>query len=373
MKVLHVIDSGGFYGAEAMLLALCIEQRKCGIDCELLSMGNMRQPAKEIEERMRMHGIPVHVWRFSLFRSFSLIEKKSRWIEAQGFDLIHSHGYKGNVLFGLLGKKKRNIPLCSTVHGYTASKKFSKLWIYQKLDTWALKQLECCIFVSPVMLNNPSYNGISGDNCRVVVNGISETVGKELRADLEIMKRFVGDDYVVVSIGRMSAEKNFRELIEAFHKLKSTQAAVKLVLVGEGPLFPEIQAHIKHYVLEDHVFLPGYIDNASSVLALADVYVNCSTTEGFPITILEAFRAGCPVIASDIEANRFVLDEGRLGDIYHLGDCNELANKLVSYQNKSGKEIAQRAAELKQFFSENYTVKKMSENYASIYEELIST
>lgn len=101
MKILHLIDSGGLYGAERMLLTLVGEQVARGLSPLILSVGESAADDKPLEVEARRLGLPVKAWRmapgFNLRESWSII----RWARREQYQLMHSHGYKFNVLMGI--------------------------------------------------------------------------------------------------------------------------------------------------------------------------------------------------------------------------------------------------------------------------------
>ena len=104
LKVLHVIDSEGIYGAETMLLGLMVEQQRMGTKPILCRIGRRGGPEKAIEAEAATKGIAVARIRMSggpnPFGAFKILR-----VAAEGrVDLIHSHGYKGNILLAALAQ-----------------------------------------------------------------------------------------------------------------------------------------------------------------------------------------------------------------------------------------------------------------------------
>ena len=147
IKVLHLIDSGGLYGAEKMLLALVSEQIKHGIEPMIFSVGEPGIGPKPLEVEASRSGLPVTPWRMK--PGFNLMEalKIMRWATDHDYSLLHSHGYKFDILFGLLPIKIRGLPIISTVHGYVKAKFPRKIWFYELLDRIALRSVDHVIFV----------------------------------------------------------------------------------------------------------------------------------------------------------------------------------------------------------------------------------
>ena len=108
--------------------------------------------------------------------------------------------------------------------------------------------------------------------------------------------------------------------------LKETPAY--FVIVGDGHLKPKLEARIAELKIEECVKLIGQRHDVEEILAGSDVAVSTSDSEGFSNSILEAMRAGIPVVASDVEANRELFAERKFGFLFSPGDAENLAEKL---------------------------------------------
>ena len=127
MKVLHVIDSGGLYGAERVLLSLMKSHDKQDIEVELVSIGEPGVPEKALETEAGKHGLK---WRrFSLKAGPDIkgIRKVVSYAVENGVSVIHSHGYKVNTLLAILSAKNRPIPVLATLHGWTSAGKWNRI------------------------------------------------------------------------------------------------------------------------------------------------------------------------------------------------------------------------------------------------------
>ncbi|MFT6924622.1 MAG: CDP-glycerol glycerophosphotransferase [Psychromonas sp.] len=117
---------------------------------------------------------------------------------------------------------------------------------------------------------------------------------------------------VFITMGRLSVEKRQDKLIEAFAKIAPENPKAKLLLLGSGPLFNELQSMVKRLRIQEKVFFLGQIDNPFSLLKRADCFVLSSDHEGQPMVLFEAMILKKAIIATDIKSCRGVL-EGRSG------------------------------------------------------------
>jgi len=122
---------------------------------------------------------------------------------------------------------------------------------------------------------------------------------------------------VVVSVGRFRPEKNLRGFIDA--AALDTSCTTEYLMIGDGPQLSEL----KNYALKyEHVKFTGAVPNTEIPLYLcaADVLVNTSHSEGFPVSILEAMASGLPVVAPRICGVPEIVDDGVNGVLTIPGD-----------------------------------------------------
>ena len=173
MKILHIIDSGGLYGAEVMLLHLVAEQIKQGLDPTRASIGEKHIQEKPIETEALKRGFKVKKFRMRPGPNYLGAMQILRFVHSEGFAILHSHGYKGNIFFGFMPKFIRKIPIVSTIHGWTSTNNsFTKMKIYEWFDSKSLKYIDAIVLVSKAMKSHPRLKNQNGINFHVIPNGI---------------------------------------------------------------------------------------------------------------------------------------------------------------------------------------------------------
>ena len=174
MRVLHVIDSGGMYGAEVMLLNLVEEQIRQGLNPVIASIGDHHCGEKAIEVEARNRNFPVESFRMVPGPNFIGAWKILNYAKSTNCALLHSHGYKANILFGFFPKTIRRLPLMTTVHGWTSTETtFSRMRLYEWLDSLTLSRMDAVVLVNKGMLAHPKIAGRKTVNFYIVNNGIS--------------------------------------------------------------------------------------------------------------------------------------------------------------------------------------------------------
>ena len=142
---------------------------------------------------------------------------------------------------------------------------------------------------------------------------------------------------VVLGIGRLVAQKNFRLLVEAFARVRQ-HADIRLIILGGDESSAEQMAHRKELQelaaglgVGSDVDLPGYQPNPHRYLRAARMFVLSSDYEGFGNVIVEALLAGCPVVSSDCPSGPAeILDNGRYGLLTPVNDVEQLAAAIVA-------------------------------------------
>lgn len=368
MKILHVIDSGGLYGAEKMLLALVAEQVKQGLNPIILSVGDLSIDEKPIEIAAKKESLPLKSWRMkpglNLFEAWKII----KWATSEKIQVLHSHGYKFNILFTLIPRFIRGIPLITTIHGYVNPKQYTKMWCFEKTDQALLKFMDKVVVVSEPMLSLPCIRILSNDKVCFVNNGIPvEYKSGTLTSNME---NFLKKEAIkLIAVGRLAPEKAFDNLIQVIARLVSEEGFdLQLIIVGEGRERGALDELIKANLMENNIQLAGYFDDAGSIINAFDGLVISSKTEGLPITLLEAMRARSLIITTNVGGIPSVVD-AQSAVLIKPNSTNELYQALLRVcQNNVDVDALTKNAFVK--FNENFSAEVMAEGYFSVYSSL---
>ena len=134
----------------------------------------MHSGEKPLEIEARQRDFPVKTFRMRPGPNFIGAWKILNYAKSIDCHLLHSHGYKGNILFGFIPKKIRHLPLITTLHGWTSSgTTFSRMRLYEMLDSWSLSRMDAVVLVNEGMLAHPRLAGRNNVNFHIVNNGIS--------------------------------------------------------------------------------------------------------------------------------------------------------------------------------------------------------
>ncbi|BCS97098.1 glycosyl transferase [Desulfoluna limicola] len=373
IRVAHLIDSGGLYGAEVMLLSLVEEQVKMGIQPVIASIGDKKSGEKPLEKEARRRGVSVR--RFEMTPGPNLLGamRLIRFILTEGIDLIHSHGYKGNILLGFLPLSLRRVPMLTTIHGYTGSGGLNRMSLYESLDRFSHRFLDKTVLVNEKMRELPFFTKPARKGLAVINNGISlnnEGPLADPQGRIGQIDRFCRNGVAIGSIGRLSREKGFGDMIEALGILLESGVDARLVIIGEGTERQSLESQVARKGLTDRVLMPGYISDGKHLIPFFDFYVIASLTEGLPITLLEAMQARVPIVATSVGGIPQVIRHKKEGLLVDPKDPGQMAKAVFWAMGhpEARAEMIRRAARR---VASEYSAAKMADEYMTLYDALI--
>lgn len=133
---------------------------------------------------------------------------------------------------------------------------------------------------------------------------------------------------VILAVGRLTKQKDFPTLIRAFAQVLTNRPA-RLMILGEGVDRPMLEGLVKELGLEDHVSLPGFVENPYAYMKRAALYVLSSRWEGLPTVLIEALYCGRPIVATDCPSGpREILAGGQHGVLVPVGDVAALSHAI---------------------------------------------
>ncbi len=135
---------------------------------------------------------------------------------------------------------------------------------------------------------------------------------------------------VILSVGRLAAQKDYATLIRAFARVSASRRC-RLIILGEGGRRKALERLVGALGLADRVSLPGWVDNPFAFMSRAALFVLSSRHEGLPGVLVQALACGCPCVSTDCPAGPTeILQGGRLGPLVPVGDPVRLAEAMTA-------------------------------------------
>lgn len=139
-----------------------------------------------------------------------------------------------------------------------------------------------------------------------------------------------GSPPVFLGVGRLTEQKDFLTLIQAFAQLRQQKFA-RLIILGEGEDRSQLEAEIRRLELMEDIALPGFIDNPYAYMHRASAFVLSSRWEALPTVLIEAMACGCPVISTDCPFGpQEILEGGKNGALVPVGNVSALAKSMLN-------------------------------------------
>jgi len=277
-------------------------------------------------------------------------------------DLVATHSNKAGLL-GRFSAHSLRIPAVYTSHGFLFNGEKLNIsgYFYRLIEKAAARFSGAVIAVSESEYNKAVHlKVIPREKLVVVHNGIPDTALQALaKPELEPAR--------LIMIARFAEPKDHETLLQALGKLKDLPWSVQLV--GDGVKRAAAEALALNLGIAERVEFAGMLEDVEALLADSSLFVLSSRREGFPISILEAMRAGLPVVASDCGGISEAVEDGETGLLFPPGNVEALMScleKLIAnpeLRQKMG--LAGRRRYL-----EAFTLDHMVEKTSAVYKKI---
>lgn len=233
-------------------------------------------------------------------------------------------------------------------------------FIFLKLMSWAYKRSDAIVAVSDGVANDLSNRiNICRDMITTIYNPIvTPELLKSINSSEPLDHPWFQNSTipVIIAVGRLTSQKNFTLLINAFTKVINKIDA-NLFILGEGEMRSQLEDQIKHLNLQNKVELHGFVSNPYKWMSKSDLFVLSSKYEGFGNVLVEAMACGTPVISTNCPSGPSeILDNGKWGELVPINDIDTLSESIIRTLNNSNistKNLVERAKK----FSLNQAVK----------------
>ncbi len=234
--------------------------------------------------------------------------------------------------------------------------------VSKDLQTWLINRLK----VSPARITQ-IYNGVDSKR-------FSATLSQTIEYSPEGF--FSENVFVIGSVGRMEAVKDYPTLIRAFIRLlgaiPDAEKYMRLIIVGDGSSRSKCLEMVYQSGLEKLIWMPGERSDIPDLMRKMDLFVLPSLGEGISNTILEAMSCGLPVVATRVGGNVELIDESQSGALVEPGDEAALEKAILKYYIQP--ELLEKHGKFARIKIETcFSMSEMIESYMSIYDRLVES
>ncbi len=349
MRVLQLISTIGYYGAESVVCGLSRESHRLGHGTVVSTLTRKDRHSGTIVEKAQGAGIPAFDFPCSGRIDFSVLRSLRALIREQRIELIHSHNYKSNIYAYLaaLGKK---IPLVSTCHNWTVATR--SLRIYASIDQSLLRAFDKVIAVSDKVAGQLRLAGLPDSRVSVIANGIEIQEFETARPSVPAP---APGEITIGTACRMVPEKGIPDLLYSFAALLDRFPNIRLIIAGDGPNRQEFETIARKLGISGRVSFLGFQNDMPAIYA--------------SMSILEAMAAGKPVIATSVGAVPKVVTEN-VGVLIEPGSRHALQEALERMLASQPLRVSLGRAGY-ELVSRQFGVRTMTESYLDLYEDVL--
>ena len=306
-----------------------------------------------------------------LLRILYYWHRVSKYFKENNFDVVWLH----NPLFFKNGPFQRIlITIHTTYHGYIVQGLNPKIYYKSasKIERYCLNKVKEGRFTGVSLQVNKELEeiGIKKERITYIPNGVDTKRFKPSGNKKMLRKKFgiPEENLMILSVGRLSEQKQPLKLIEVFSKIETEIEDATLAIAGKGELLEGTKELAKEKKLKNVRFL-GYVDEKekTDLYACSDFYVMTSKYEGQPLTLLEAMSSGLPCIVSDIP-NLGIVEDAGCGIIVDFDDSGKAAEKIIAYLERDNLDHSKNARE---YVVNNMDWEIIARKYLEKFEEVI--
>ena len=368
MKILQLISSYGFFGAENVVLELSRQLSSGSVDNTLGVFENTANPHIELHKKAKKNNLKTVVFKCRGRFDLMTLGAIRSYVRKNNINIIHAHGYKSNI-YGFAAAKMCGTQIAATCHSWNSQD--ARTRFYYGLEKFILRWFGKVVAVSEDIGSELLKIMTDCRDISVIFNGID--TARFMAAEGAVREEFnIGKETKIVGVvARLSAEKGHSIFFEAAENVSRLLPDVKFMLVGDGRLRGELMALSEKKGLGEKVIFTGLRDDLPQIYAAMDIFVLPSLNEGLPMVLLEAMAARKPVIASRVGAVPKVVRTEEDGLLVEPGSSGVLADAIIRLL-KDEKLARQMADNANRKVAEEFSSRVMCSKYMSIYEELLS-
>jgi glycosyltransferase involved in cell wall biosynthesis len=372
IKVLQMIDKPFLGGGQINLLSLADSLDPHQFDISVCTSG-----PGPLVDALKEKDISHFLVSFSKRFRRRIIDDIAALFRTHRFDILHTHGGIAGF-YGRLACRSSDTPrvVVHTLHGihYLHYRNLVLKRLYELQERYLARFTDAVIFVSKADQAKGSQrrlvppekqvlitNGIDYSACELRAQGKPEVLDSEQ----DIPRPLVG------CVARLHRQKGIPHLLEAVDPIRRAFPDAGVWIVGGGPLKTQLERLSQRLEVAEHVSFLGERQDVLQLVSRFDVFVLPSLWEGLPYSLLEAAALGKPVVATDIDGVRELIEHERTGLLVPSREPVLLADATVRLL--SDRDYASRLGQnLKAEVSANYTLDRMVSQVQDLYLRLLS-
>ena len=308
-------------------------------------------------------------------KNIAAIKKAKRIIDAEDYDIIHSHTPMGGVTGRLaaVAARKKGAKILYTAHGFHFYKGAAKInWLlYYTMEKFLAGKTDCIITINEEDYQRAKEKFGSKRTAIEKISGIGvklerfAPVSSEEKAALKKQYGYEGK-FCLIYAAEFIPRKNHKFFIQAAGELCKRCPDVKFLFCGKGVLLEDMKKLAEELGVAQYIDFLGYRTDMPSLYKMSDVLISSSFQEGLPINLVEGLSTGLPLVVSSVRGHTDVVTDGQNGYLFSLNAPEQFADSVSKLYAEPAlyAAMSESAVKTAQNFSINNSLKQM----ASIYK-----
>jgi glycosyltransferase involved in cell wall biosynthesis len=357
-RVLHIMRMSGVSGSEHQLTELVRELGRLGWASDVLIPSPDPGAVRWFAEHLVANGASAAT-TVAMRRDLSpgLLRRLAALVRGGRYDIAHGHLVHADWHLALASLAAPGVTLVSTKHNHDP---FRERRVVQVLEGLTMRRFAEVIAISGSLAEFTQRN--SGVPATTVHYGLLPGDPPPERG---------GPVKRLLAVGRLEPQKGYEVLIEAVAQARAAGADVELQIAGEGSQRPLLERRITEEDLGAHVILLGQRRDVGDLMLAADAFVHSARWEGFGLVLLEAMRAGLPIVSTAVGAIPEVVADGETGLLVAPDDPAALGAAIIRLVREDGLASALGRAGAARLRS-HFDPARMARETVAVYERALS-
>lgn len=355
-KILFIINSLGFGGAETQLIRLSEALIAKGCDIVLISLTDDLSLEKKLHPKIKHYNIQLR--GISDFKSIKEILKV---VNNEKPEVIHSHLFQANIISRIVKFFNSKIKVINTTHCVYDDEKIlglSPYLIYKITKIWVDYHTAVSNESLKLLLDKKA---ISKPKSSVMLNG--------LFVDRYQHSSIKNKTFKWLSVGRLIPVKNYKLLISACEVLADENMNFKLDIIGDGLQKQDLIHLIKEKKNAQNVSLIGLSKDIPNILKDYDAFVISSNSEGLPMVLLEAMSAKLPIVSTNVGGIPEVINNSKGGMIVESRNKMKLASAMRLMMEQSEVNLKEMGNNNYIYVKKKFDINQISNEWLAIYNK----
>ena len=365
MKVLHITYDMRIGGTEQVIKNLIESADHESFDMSILCI---ESPLGPFADDLIAKGIAITALARTPGFDLKLIKQIRAHVKQHNIDILHCHQYTPWV-YGALAALGTDAKVIFTEHGRFYPDSTS--WKRKLINPWLHKITAATTAISQATKEALTrYEHIPANDIQVIYNGIAPLLidpqkVAQLRQELNISPNTL----CLGTIARLDPIKNHPMMLRAFRQVLDNGIDAKLLIVGDGEMRQTITELIAELKLEERVIMTGYQAKPHHYLALMDIYLLSSLSEGTSMTLLEAMSVGKPCLVTDAGGNPEIIEHMKNGLVTPNDNANAFATSITTLANDPQLAESMAKSSLERF-EQKFSANSMTNHFQNLYRKI---